>query len=127
MKESVEIAKSVCGVSESMHVNAVGGGGGMEGPSAGVAIAVAMESGKRKVGVRSGIAMSGEISVRGIVMKIGGVLEKVMAAKREGIQDIILPEENRREFEEIKDEVRRGVKPHFVREFKEVLKIVFGE
>ena len=85
----------------SLHVNAMAGAVGKEGPSAGVAIAAAIESIKRGEPIKSGIAMTGELSVRGRVLKVGGILEKLIAAKREHITEIILPFENKSEFEVI--------------------------
>ena len=71
--------------------------------------------------------MTGELSLRGKVLKVGGILEKVIAAKREGIPDVILPEGNREEFYELKDDVKKGIRVHFASDFTEVKKILFPE
>ena len=76
--------------------------------------------------VRENLAMTGEITLRGEVLKIGGVREKVMAAHRSGITEVILPSENEKDLADVADEVREEMNFHFVDEAREVESIVFG-
>lgn len=71
--------------------------------------------------------MTGEITLSGKVSAIGGVKEKTMGAKREGITNLIFPEENRRDIEELETEIKEGMTFHFVKYFDEVMDLVFGE
>ncbi|HOY50594.1 MAG TPA: endopeptidase La, partial [Prolixibacteraceae bacterium] len=71
--------------------------------------------------VKAGLAMTGEITLRGKVLPVGGIKEKILAAKRAGIREIILSEENRKDLEEIKSAYLSGVKFHFVHTIAEVL------
>jgi ATP-dependent Lon protease len=73
------------------------------------------------------LAMTGELTLSGLVMPIGGVKEKVIAAKRVKVTRVILPKENEPDFEELPDHVKEGVTPHFVSELDEVLKVGFPE
>jgi ATP-dependent Lon protease len=75
--------------------------------------------------VRSGLAMTGELSLTGRVLPVGGIKEKVLAAKRAGITEIILPKENESDLKEVPDQHRRGIKFYPVKSFDEVLKIAF--
>jgi ATP-dependent Lon protease len=77
--------------------------------------------------VRQRIAMTGELTLTGRVMPIGGLKEKTIAARRSGIRTLIFPEENRKDYELLPKHVRKGLTPHFVREFKEVVAICFGQ
>ena len=83
-----------------------------DGPSAGIAIAAAMVSALSGVPVRPGVAMTGEVSLRGRVLPIGGLKEKTMAALRNGIRTVIIPRENEPDLEEIDQTVRKAL--HFV-------------
>ena len=91
-----------------------------DGPSAGLTIAVALASLLTKRRVRSDLAMTGEISLRGRVMRVGGIKEKVLAASRSGIKQVVLPEQNRKDWVEVPSEVREKTKVHFVRHISEV-------
>jgi ATP-dependent Lon protease len=71
--------------------------------------------------VRANLAMTGEITLRGKVLPVGGIREKILAAKRAGIKDIILSEENRKDIEEIKPSYLKGLKFHYVNDVREVL------
>lgn len=70
--------------------------------------------------------MTGEISLNGKVLKIGGVKEKTMAAQREGLSTLIFPEPNRKDVERLPDYIKNGIKFHFVRDYTDVFKVVFG-
>jgi ATP-dependent Lon protease len=75
--------------------------------------------------VKGNIAMTGEISLTGKVIGIGGLKEKTMAAKRSNITELILPERNRKDFDELPDQLKQGVTPNFVEHYSEVFKLVF--
>jgi ATP-dependent Lon protease len=104
-----------------IHIHVPAGATPKDGPSAGVTLLVALASLLLHRRVRSDVAMTGEISLRGRVLRIGGVKEKVMAAVRFGIKHIILPEHNRAEWSEVPAEVRDKVTVHFVRHIAELL------
>jgi len=89
-----------------IHVHVPAGATPKDGPSAGVAMYTALASLLTRRPVRSDVAMTGEISLRGIVLPIGGIKEKVLAALRAGIKTVMLPARNRREFEDIPVEAR---------------------
>jgi len=107
----------------SYHIHVPSGAIPKDGPSAGVSILTAIVSMLLKIRVRNDIAMTGEISLRGLVLPVGGIKEKVLAALRAGIHEIILPEKNRNDLEEIPSEIKRKMKFNFVREMDEVLTI----
>jgi ATP-dependent Lon protease len=77
--------------------------------------------------VRSDVAMTGEISLRGRVMRVGGIKEKVLAAARFGLKQIILPEQNRPDWSEVPEEVRHKLKVHFIRHISELLPLALRE
>ncbi len=104
-----------------IHLHVPSGATPKDGPSAGVAIATALASLATERPVRARVAMTGEISLRGRVLPVGGVKEKVLAAARSGIRDILLPEKNRGDLEDVPDEVMRKLRFHFVRDAAEVL------
>jgi ATP-dependent Lon protease len=106
-----------------IHLHVPAGATPKDGPSAGITMAMAIYSLAVDQPVKPGMAMTGELTLTGRVMPIGGVKEKVMAAKRALVTNLIFPEENRKDFEELPATVRRGVKPWFVREFRDVIKI----
>jgi ATP-dependent Lon protease len=93
-----------------IHVHVPAGATPKDGPSAGVAIFVALSSLLTAQPVRSDLAMTGEISLRGLVLPVGGIKEKVLAALRAGITTVMLPARNRRDLEEIPEEARKRLK-----------------
>ena len=106
-----------------LHIHVPAGAIPKDGPSAGVTMLSALVSlltGKR---LKLDIAMTGEITLRGAVLPVGGIKEKVLAAHRAGIKQIILPEKNKKDLEEIPKATRRGLKFYYVKEMKEVIDI----
>jgi len=107
--------------SKDLHVHIPAGATPKDGPSAGIAIATAIVSALSGIPVRGDFAMTGEITLRGRVLAIGGLKEKSVAAHRNGIRHIIVPEENLRDVEELPQEVRDTVRFHPVRTMDDVL------
>ena len=104
-----------------IHIHVPAGATPKDGPSAGVTMVAALASLLTHRRVRSDVAMTGEISLRGRVLAVGGIKEKVLAAARSGIKQLILPEQNRKDWDEVPVEVRRKIKAHFVRRISELL------
>jgi ATP-dependent Lon protease len=106
---------------QDVHIHIPAGATPKDGPSAGVTIVAALASllAQRRVG--SDVAMTGEISLRGRVLPVGGIKEKVLAASRAGIKHVILPDQNRKDWVEVPAEVRRKLKVHFVRHISQIL------
>jgi ATP-dependent Lon protease len=103
-----------------IHIHVPAGAIPKDGPSAGVAMFTALVSLLTNRTVRSDTAMTGEISLRGLVLPVGGIKEKVLAANRAGIKHVILPEQNRKDWVDVPDEVRQKLKAHFVRHISQV-------
>jgi ATP-dependent Lon protease len=95
-----------------------------DGPSAGAAMATALTSVLSKIPVRSDVAMTGEITLRGEVLKIGGLKEKLLAARRGGIKTVLIPEGNVRDLKEIPENIKAELEIKPVRWIDEVLDIV---
>jgi ATP-dependent Lon protease len=109
-----------------IHLHVPAGATPKDGPSAGITMACALYSLARSLPPRDGLAMTGELTLSGLVMPIGGVKEKVIAAKRVKVSHLVLPKENQPDFEDLPDHVREGITPHFVARFDQVLKVAFG-
>jgi ATP-dependent Lon protease len=118
--EQLRISNELLAKSD-VHVHVPAGATPKDGPSAGVAMFVALASLFTHKVVRSDIAMTGEISLRGLVLPIGGVKEKVLAALRAGITTVMLPGRNRRELEEIPAEAREKLKLVWIDEVDDAL------
>jgi ATP-dependent Lon protease len=110
-----------------LHIHVPAGATPKDGPSAGVTLVAALASLLTRRRVRSDVAMTGEISLRGRVMRVGGIKEKVLAAGRFGIKQIILPEQNRADWSEVPEEVRHKLKVHFIRHISELLPLALRE
>ena len=106
-----------------IHIHVPAGAIPKDGPSAGVAMYTALTSLLRGKAVRKDVAMTGEITLRGLVLPIGGLKEKVLAAKRAGIKDVIIPQRNEKDLVDVPDEVRKALTFHPVERVDQVLEI----
>jgi ATP-dependent Lon protease len=134
MKESIEAAVTVVrsrvdklGIpadfyeKNDIHVHVPEGATPKDGPSAGIGMCTALVSAFTKIPVRCDVAMTGEITLRGEVLPIGGLKEKLLAAHRGGIREVIIPEENRRDLKDIPKNIKQGLTIHPVRWIDQVL------
>lgn len=139
MKESAEIAYSYVASRTEMyglaadyfdrafiHLHVPEGATPKDGPSAGIAMATALLSLARKQRIKRPLAMTGELTLTGLVLPIGGVREKLIAARRTKIMEVILPEDNRRDVAELPRYIIAGMKIHFAERYEQVAEIVFG-
>ena len=110
-----------------LHIHVPAGATPKDGPSAGVTLVAALASLLTRRRVRSDVAMTGEISLRGRVMRVGGIKEKVLAAARFGLKQVILPDQNRADWSEVPEEVRQKLKVHFIRHISELLPLALRE
>jgi ATP-dependent Lon protease len=140
MKESAEIAYSYviahlrdygCDPDffdmSMVHLHVPEGATPKDGPSAGITIATALVSLARKERIRRPVAMTGELTLTGQVLSVGGIREKIIAARRSKIMELILPQGNKRDFDELPDFLREGLTVHFARTYREVFEYVFHE
>jgi ATP-dependent Lon protease len=107
----------------NVHIHVPQGAVPKDGPSAGITLLTALASACTKRRVKKFLAMTGEITLRGKVLPVGGIKEKILAAKRAGIKEIILSERNRKDIEEINERYLKGLKFHFVNEMHEVVSL----
>lgn len=138
MRESAEIAYSyICANLKSykadpeffdkafVHLHVPEGATPKDGPSAGVTLASALLSLARNQTPRKSMAMTGELTLTGQVLPVGGIREKVIAARRQSIHELILPEDNRGEYEELPDYLKEGMQIHFASHFRDVADRLF--
>lgn len=107
----------------NVHIHVPEGATPKDGPSAGIAMLTSLASVFTQRKVKSKIAMTGEITLRGVVLPVGGIKEKILAAKRADIREVILCKENKKDVDEIKEEYLKGLSFHYVSDMKEVLKL----
>ena len=127
IKAHPEMAKmdSETFATKDIHVHVPEGAVPKDGPSAGITMVSSMVSALRGEQVRSGIAMTGEMTLRGRVLPVGGIKEKILAAKRSGIHTIIISEDNRKDVEDIKEIYVKGLTFVYVRTIDDVIKYIF--
>jgi len=140
MKESIKIAGtfSRCFLEKKdetnsyfsdnkFHLHVPEGATPKDGPSAGVTIVTALLSLAFDKPIKKDLAMTGELSLRGKVLPVGGIKEKVIAAKRAGVTTVILPADNRKDFDDLSDLIKNDVEVHFAENYDDVYKIAFSE
>lgn len=106
-----------------IHIHVPEGAIPKDGPSAGITMATALASALSKIPVRRDIAMTGEITLRGKVLPIGGLKEKLLAALRAGITEVIIPKDNEKDVPEVPESIRGAMKIHLAENMDQVLKI----
>ncbi|TKV96531.1 hypothetical protein SEVIR_9G434300v4 [Setaria viridis] len=138
MKESAQIAHTVCRAvllekepnnsffaKSKLHLHVPAGATPKDGPSAGCTMVTSMLSLAMGKSVKKDLAMTGEVTLTGRVLPIGGVKEKTIAARRSGVKTIIFPSANRRDFDELASNVKEGLEVHFVDKYNEIYDIAF--
>merc|ERR1711939_532650 len=110
-----------------IHLNVPEGAVPKDGPSAGVTMTTALMSLALGEPVKTDIAMTGELTITGKVLKVGGIKEKVIAARRENITTLIMPRQNEADFRELKEYLRGGITAHFVDHYDDVYRLAFDE
>ena len=111
----------------NIHIHVPEGATPKDGPSAGITIATSIASALTQRKVRKNTAMTGEITLRGKVLPVGGIKEKILAAKRAGITDIVMCQDNRKDIEEIPEIYRKGVEFHYVENVQDVWKFALTD
>ncbi|MDE6799470.1 MAG: endopeptidase La, partial [Phocaeicola sp.] len=111
----------------NIHIHVPEGAIPKDGPSAGITMVTSLASALTQRKVKANLAMTGEITLRGKVLPVGGIKEKILAAKRAGIKNIILCEENRKNIEEIQPMYLAGLTFHYVTDIKEVLALALTD
>jgi ATP-dependent Lon protease len=120
-KEATDLFKS-----HLIHLHVPAGATPKDGPSAGITMACAIYSLVTNKPIKPNMAMTGELTLSGLVMPIGGVKEKMIASKRAKVQEVILPKDNQEDFEMLPDHIREGLTAHFVSTFEEVRRLCFN-
>ncbi|CAE5966272.1 unnamed protein product [Arabidopsis arenosa] len=139
MKESAEIAHTVARrimlekepenklfANSKLHLHVPAGATPKDGPSAGCTMITSLLSLALKKPVRKDLAMTGEVTLTGRILAIGGVKEKTIAARRSEVKVIIFPEANRRDFDELAENVKEGLEVHFVDDYEQIFELAFG-
>lgn len=108
-----------------IHLHVPEGATPKDGPSAGVTMVTALLSLARQRAIKAGVAMTGELTLTGQVLPVGGIREKVIAARRSDIFELVLPKANQRDYEELPDYVKEGVTVHFAAHYRDVARVVF--
>ncbi|XP_056846746.1 lon protease homolog 4, chloroplastic/mitochondrial-like [Raphanus sativus] len=139
MKESAELAHTVARrimfdkdpknlffANSKLHLHVPEGATPKDGPSAGCTMITSLLSLAMKKPVRKDLAMTGEVTLTGRILPIGGLKEKTMAARRSQVKVIIFPEANRRDFEDLEESIKEGLDVHFVDEYEQIFKLAFG-
>lgn len=111
--------------SKDIHVHVPEGATPKDGPSAGITMVTSMISALRGEAIKSSIAMTGEMTLRGRVLPVGGIKEKILAAKRAGVKTIVISEDNRKDVEDIKEVYVKGLDFHYVKTIEDVISFVF--
>ncbi|KAF2594287.1 hypothetical protein F2Q70_00042732 [Brassica cretica] len=140
MKESAEIAHTVAGrimfekepdnlffSNSKLHLHVPEGATPKDGPSAGCTMITSLLSLAMKKPIRKDLAMTGEVTLTGRILPIGGLKEKTMAARRSQVKVIIFPEANRRDFEGLEESVKERLDVHFVDEYEQIFELAFGD
>ena len=109
-----------------IHLHVPEGATPKDGPSAGISMTTALLSLARHQAIDRSLAMTGELTLTGQVLPVGGIREKIIAARRSDIFEVILPDANRRDFDELPDYLKAGVTVHFAKHYRDVAKVVFG-
>lgn len=138
MKESIHIAMTVARnflnqedpsnsflIDSHLHLHVPEGATPKDGPSAGITIAIAFISLAKNQPIRQNVAMTGELSLMGRVLPVGGIKEKTIAAKRVGVNCVILPEENKKDYNDLPKYITDGLEVHFASTFEDVYRICF--
>ena len=112
-------------IEKDVHVHVPEGAVPKDGPSAGITMVSSMVSAYRQKKVKSGVAMTGEMTLRGRILPVGGIKEKILAAKRSGIHTIVISEENRKDVEDIKEIYIKGLTFVYVKNIDEVIRYIF--
>ena len=110
-----------------VHLHVPAGATPKDGPSAGITMACALYSLVTQEPVIANLAMTGELTLTGLVMPVGGIKEKTIAARRAGITQLIFPAENQKDFDDLDESIKGGIKPYFVKNFSEVLPVGFPD
>lgn len=113
-------------INSHIHLHVPEGATPKDGPSAGVTIVTALLSIAMDKPTRQNLAMTGEISLTGKVLPVGGIKEKIRAAKRVGVNCVILPAENKKDFDDLPTFIKDGLEVHFANHYRDVYDIVFN-
>lgn len=111
---------------KDIHVHVPEGATPKDGPSAGITLVSSMLSALKGVAVRKGIAMTGEMTLRGRVLPVGGIKEKILAAKRAGVDTIVISEDNRKDIEDINEKYIKGMTFQYVNNIEDVVRFIFA-